>query len=544
MLQMLGVVLLLLGFFPQQKQPPAPKPSSDRISGVVVDALSGQPLAGATVSISSNVQNSARRMTTGEDGTFVFEGVAPGMYVLSGRRHGYVTQNYEEHEGFTTGIAVGPGLEPENLRLTLLPMATISGEVRDEQGDAVREAPVTLFMQANQRGRRRVQTLMRMMTDDRGDYRFSELEPGTYYVGVKARPWYATNIPRRTLQRNGNVDWFGDNRQYEGQLDVVYPVTYFTNATDFAGAAPITLHAGDAEAADFRLLPVPALHVLVKLPNSEQPQNFYFHVMQSFGEDSQDFVPASSQYVAPGLMELGGLPPGRLQLTVGTNAGNEPWARSQQLDLSSDMQIDAAEIKPGVNVRGVVKLDSGAALERPANVELRDIKTGRITGVQTDSTGAFAFNQEEVSPGNYEIFVFAEPRAVLRDVSAMGAKLVGHTLQISGTEDVRVTAIETMASGQITGIAQKDGKPVGGVMVVLVPPDPENNLAEFRRDQSNTDGSFTLTTISPGMYTLLAIENGWDLEWANPSVLQKYLPGGEKVQVGPGAKIETKLKVQ
>ncbi len=31
----------------------------------------------------------------------------------------------------------------------------------------------------------------------------------------------------------------------------------------------------------------------------------------------------------------------------------------------------------------------------------------------------------------------------------------------------------------------------------------------------------------PGAYTLLAIENGWELEWANPAVLESYLPQGE-----------------
>src|SRR5207247_2091502 len=89
----------------------------------------------------------------------------------------------------------------------------------------------------------------------------------------------------------------------------------------------------------------------------------------------------------------------------------------------------------------------------------------------------------------------------------------------------------------------KDDKPIDGVMVVLVPEDPEHNLVLFRRDQSDSDGSFNLAGILPGKYAVIAIENGWALDWNAPGVLQKYLAAGEPVQVAPNAKIELKVKV-
>jgi len=48
----------------------------------------------------------------------------------------------------------------------------------------------------------------------------------------------------------------------------------------------------------------------------------------------------------------------------------------------------------------------------------------------------------------------------------------------------------------------------------------------------------------PGRYTLMAIEDGWDLEWADPSVLQKYIAGGESVQIVPNQKTEISVRVQ
>ena len=41
-----------------------------------------------------------------------------------------------------------------------------------------------------------------------------------------------------------------------------------------------------------------------------------------------------------------------------------------------------------------------------------------------------------------------------------------------------------------------------------------------------------------------AIENGWELEWFTPGVIEKYLAGGESVQVAANAKIEVKVQVQ
>ena len=43
---------------------------------------------------------------------------------------------------------------------------------------------------------------------------------------------------------------------------------------------------------------------------------------------------------------------------------------------------------------------------------------------------------------------------------------------------------------------------------------------------------------------LLAIENGWDLEWRSPAVLNPYLKNGQVVQVSPGAKYDVQINVQ
>jgi hypothetical protein len=96
----------------------------------------------------------------------------------------------------------------------------------------------------------------------------------------------------------------------------------------------------------------------------------------------------------------------------------------------------------------------------------------------------------------------------------------------------------------VSGTALPDGAGVGGAMIVLVPADPGNDAILFRRDQSDSDGTFTLANVVPGRYTLVAIENGWDMEWGRPDVLNPFLLQGEPVIVESRGKYSVKVKAQ
>ena len=81
-------------------------------------------------------------------------------------------------------------------------------------------------------------------------------------------------------------------------------------------------------------------------------------------------------------------------------------------------------------------------------------------------------------------------------------------------------------------------------MILLVPEAAEINLPKFRRDQSDSDGTFTLRDILPGHYRMLAIDDGWDLEWANLSLLKNRLEHAQKIEVEPNKTYQTVLSVE
>src|SRR5205807_5769211 len=106
MLCYLWPVLLAVSAVSQSAAPPRTS-ETFRISGVVVNAVSGEPLARAEVRIGrSQEQEHLRSMITGRDGRFIFEGLARGKYWLSATRRGFPRQAFEQHGDFFTAIVV------------------------------------------------------------------------------------------------------------------------------------------------------------------------------------------------------------------------------------------------------------------------------------------------------------------------------------------------------------------------------------------------------------------------------------------------------
>jgi hypothetical protein len=580
LLQVLASLLISLSLFQQTPAPApnsAPPPPSFRISGTVVDAITGKPLARTQVSISlQRARDSILTVATGDDGRFAFENLAAGTYALSARRKGYVDQAYKQHEFFSTAIVVGPDLHSDDLRFELRPGASVSGQVFDEANDPVRNAQVLLIRQGLRLGRRTTWDQGQVMTDDLGHYHFGHLPPGTYFVCVSTQPWYAQHVARHHGAPNSAQASLQEAAGADPALDVTYPITFFSNATEISAASPITLHPGDAETADVTLRAVPALHLVIRYsPSSESEQFYVQQVNQHIAAGISQGLPTQATQLEPGVFEVMGLPPGRLSIGLVSSRGSEATSqseaiqstgvsevnapdaspsvsvkgiesrsRSQTVDLTGDTEINAMDALLSPTVTGVVTMEDGSSPPQPVFLTLHDAMSGAAFHTRAQANGEFSFNDQAIPAGTYGVTIGQPPASAVRSMSATGAKVSGRTVEIGSSPDVRLSVVVSKGSGMVKGIALKDGKPADGIMIVLVPENPEHNLVLFRRDQSDSDGSFNLRGILPGKYTILAIENGWDLEWFSPVALQKYLAAGEKVQINANGKLEVTLNVQ
>jgi len=543
-----GWLEILLLMLLQQAPASAPIASNLRIAGTAVDAISGAPVKEAAVFLTRG--RTTVSVLTQLDGRFVFEHLEAGKYALSARGKGYQVQAFNQHENFSTAIVVGDDQNTENLLFRLSPAASISGQVADEFSEAVRDAQVMLLWEGITNGRQSVETRNETSTDDKGQYRFTGLQPGRYYVAVSAQPWYAHNTLRPDGVSFGSTRGLQPITEQNANLDVVYPVTYYPHETEAARASMITLQPGSRATADLALQPVPALHLrfAVRGADLHLPEGVEIQVGQQILGGQPIF--ANGQIISRDKesIEVAGIPPGHLIVSLDMNAdpANRKGTRSvqQQIDATRDGTVELTEIADDVAVSGKVEITGTVGFPDPAGIALRSPETGSNYFANISKEGKNEFQIANVKPGSYYVLVENAPGFYIDKVQAFGATVSGNHLAIGSGAQVRLAVRIAQGLGRVDGVALRDAKPAAGVMILLIPNQSQNYPFRFRRDQSDSDGSFTLQQVLPGQYTLVAIENGWNQQWADPSVFKQWLSGGEVVQVAPNGKYTVKVKVQ
>ena len=549
------LVLFAVSLSAQQRPASPPVAQHYRIAGTVVNSLTGQPIPSASVAIAPTTQGMERDISksflTGPDGRFSFMGLTRGKYSLMAAARGFSLQYFEHHDPYATAVAVGPDLDAEHLVFRLDPDASIGGQVTDENNDPVQNAMVRLFQASTEGGEQQTLPINQVQTDDQGNYRIGHLAAGKYYLAVSARPWYAQSV--RPLPRSGNADADPQAAQDAAALDVTYPLTFYPDSPDSAGASPLMLSPGEKATADVPLRAVPSLHLRIHTGGSgDNPvlgRMVFPRVSQRIFDGFLDSVThAPVSWIAPGVIEISGLAPGHYVIEMPLPSGlaekpnGEGWYR--EIDLVGDAEVSASDGPRFAAVGGSVVFDNVTRVPAEAAIQLSNPETGESFRSDISDKGEFDFQGDDVRPGHYIVALDNVNGFFLRQVTATGAIVKGRTIDISGRTRVRIAAVASRGAARVEGTAMHDGQPFSGAMVVLVPQDPGNNLPLFRRDQSDSDGTFTLPNVVPGAYTVIALANGWDLEWANPSVLQPYLKQGETLQVPAQGKLQIKVQVE
>jgi carboxypeptidase family protein len=494
------------------------------IAGTVVSRVDGHPLARARVNVRmvSNAKN-VWSMVTSEDGRFVFNGLPAGKYSLFGAKRGFIPSGYDEHEQFSTAIVTGTNLDTGNLVLRLPPVAVISGKIVDETGEPVRNAVVRLYRYDHNQGVGQVRGVRATQTDDQGSYEMAPLIPGTYFLSATATPWYAVHPSSQPGEQNNNAVTAVDRT-----LDVAYLMTYYGDVTDPDSATPIPVRGGDRLEADIHLSPVPALRLLFHVPGDGSGGFTFPQLQQSSLDGSEPVQVAGSQMISPGIMEVTGIPAGRYDVRI---IGNASGGQMNGVDLSTDGQeVDTSVAQALSNVTLTVSVPEKEKVTPQIGVALR---SGRrvVVGQMVNAKGEVVFQQ--IAPGQYDIMAWglSKPYSIAH-ISAAGAKVSGHTLTVTAGASPAVSLTLVAGTTEIQGVVHRGGKPFAGAMVVLVPGNPDADHDLFRRDQSDQDGTFSLRGVIPGAYTVLAIENGWELDWSQPGVLAAYMKHGQPIAVG------------
>ncbi len=520
----------------QESTAPAAASGGFTIRGIVVEHASHRPLSKVLVTVIRSPQGDRPAYSvTGNGGDFVFNNLPPAKYNLSAQARGYAPQAFLQTEQYSTGIAVGPGLDSEHIVFPLAAPGSISGTVIDQEGDPVAQGQVWLFLKSVSLGKPQIAMHGVQATDSSGSFHFSHLMPGAYLVGVKAHPWYADNNVRTPPEAPVAQE------NPPSELDVTYATTYYADTIDPAAASPITITEGSSANVQITLRAVRAVRARIS-GYETKPNTGVFVNASEVGPGGQTIFGGGggSSVNANGEIELMGVAPGHYILSVQTVAqGHSEALGTRAVDLTSSATVDMSGVSK-TSISGHIVFEG---TERPGGqTNLAFVESGGQQGLQAivEANGSFTTIDNPLTAGRYTIELPNRSGFYLKSIEVKGAKFSQGELDIPDGASVQLSLVAAKGLTPINGIAIKDEKPVAGAMVLLLPQDL-NRTDLIRRDQSDSDGTFTLPDVAPGRYTAIAIDDGSNLEYQEPSVIKPYLNLGQAVNVS--GQNDSKLKV-
>ncbi len=494
--------------------PQPPKSSLGQILGRVSRSDTGEPVPKAQVELypgnpeTAEAAGPERIVRTGPDGTFVFSDLPAGTYGVSVWRNGFSEFSpHDDRHSEGRYITLKPGQKAENLDLRLNPTGVIAGQVSDEDQEPVQGLEVfALRVNFQPGGRKQVSASGQTVTDDLGNFRLSNLTPGSYYVsagGLIHQPMREVGLkqsPTGGVQYR-NTFYPGTSSLDEAQVLKVGPELTtndirFTTPTERNYSITGKVLSGVGR---------PALKdAEVSCKRVDAPG-------YTFGS-ARESVQMESDYS----FKFSSLPPGDYTLivrTVDAGVANDlGFASVRVVDSNVQANID---IGRAAEVHGSVEAPQGLSLAGK-RITLETFGSGfyllhEAPGI--DAGGRFAVTN--IPPGEFIFTVSGargEESAYVRKAICNGRDYASRefTLAVGTVLDCDVTLAGDTSTihGKVT-----DGEnPARGLVVVLVPESRQLRRIPRYTLTAHTDvaGQYKIAGVIPGDYLMFAVPTNAD----------------------------------
>jgi hypothetical protein len=525
------------------------------ISGTVIEAVSGDPVRKATVTVTwQGTPRSWATMRTDGSGRFAFGSLPPGKYALHADKQGMGTANYGAGSVRELGdfITLADGEIHGDIKLRFLRSSTIAGRVVDADGDPVPGANVTMLRQGRTLGEKALVNYMAASTNDRGEYRISDAAPGEYF-----------------LRCNPNNARFGPAQpMVVGQ--------YYGGSRESKDAVPIHLRGGEAlTGIDFhltterpatitgRVTGVPAIEPPVEVTNSGPVDNgrIVMNGRRAFRNNgdvvSINITPAGDEQIfwgnsviapAPDYrFEMPDNPPGRYRVQASIHVKEKAYFATQVVDIGEGSTDIILAMAPAIEVKGHLQIEGpGKHPLEGFNVALTSPGTRREShNAAVKKDGSFSI--EQVPPGEW-LMNFNPNQAAMFEKSVMlGDKdYLYKRIEIPAGSDAPLNIVLSSNVATVEGTVDTGGVDAKRAGILLEPVGKLHELARFYYQVlADESGKFKLSRIAPGRYKIFALEKISTGAFLNPEsaeLLEAALkeqaeafevPEGGNVQVNP-----------
>ena len=485
----------------------------------VSDRLTGMPIAGASVVLNYGTGAVVWGQSDAE-GIFAGKASSAGSHLLTVTRNGYRM----------TGESMGKGVEikagSENaIAVQMRPLGVVAGRIVDQYGDPVRRAIVRTEDKGTMPGTDQFyQSYSTGMTNDLGEYRIADIEPGKHYIVAE----YNTRDLERTLGKASRYRW-----PVSGGL-VVYP-----DAIDPADGQTIEVAAGaTTRLGDIRLKIQPPMTISGKIKLTASGKSVFLNL-----ERRVKLALSTSPLVQGGRSEEDGsfrmeALPGDYFLTASdpkTGKMSKPVTV-----LARDKNISGVELEltSSYEVRGRV------VIEGPESIDLSRLMLN-FGGpmMKIDQNGAFQANLQ----GNMAMVHLQGLTGAwyLREMVVGGKRMTGGPFEIQpGITDM----VFNLASDGARISVELNGA-VGELPVVYVALLPETGplpyLDSILHANADATGKFTLQAVPPGSYRIFTLNaSNWALLFRPELLLEKYRKSAPLISVIAGERKQISIPIQ
>lgn len=479
-----------------------------------------------------------RSMSTNSEGIFEFTELPAGRYTLTASRGGFLRLQYGQRRPGEPGrpIELTDGQKFNNADCALPRASALVGRITDEIGDPLPNVSVYPAQWRYFRGQRRMVPVPGggpfNRTDDTGQYRITNLEPGDYYVLATTREaWTDEKNPK---ERIGFLPTYSGGTANPGEAMRI--------AVGLGAEAPVP---------DFALVPGRVGTISgTAISSSGLPlAGEQISMSQEFSGPGQSssFGAPGSKVAADGTFTIRNVSPGEYKLLLSTAGDGQrpPEGVTTTVVFSGDdltgLQLVTSQ---GASLRGRVITDTGEALPRdhkmrvstrpvdPARTFARfDQDNGRVRDDMTfEVTGVFGLNRLSLSP--------LPPGWALRSVDFEGKDLADTPLNVAGGQRLDgVTIVLSKNLARVRGtLLAANGQPAEGA-VVIFPEDTARWAEESRLIRSTRPdmfGTFEFRDVVAGEYLLAPVEYIREGDWADPAVLERLKESATRVRVTEG----------
>jgi protocatechuate 3,4-dioxygenase beta subunit len=514
----------------------AQAPTDDKpatVEGTVTNAVTGEPLLRAHVSLRGMAGNTRRNIgaLTDAEGKFSFTAPA-GSYSVMAERVGFNPTN-DRQGRMGVQVVVSAGDKKDGLKIKLNPNAAITGRVTDADGEPMEGVTVTA-VGGPMRG-----MLGAATTDEKGQFRLSGLGPGKYRVSAHpANPSVPAEI------------------RSDGSVESHYAQTFYPNSLSAKEAARVSVAIGaEVSGVEIRLVRTPIVRVSGTVIGAPAGERVVIEATTANRGGPQSG--GSGAMREDGTFQIWRLDPGKYLVSAFGNASG-PNFRAAPVEVEvAASNVDHIELRmlPPADIAGQVEFEDEQAKQGPQpppnaqpatqqttppkppplTLVLREISGRSGSSAQVGADGSFKL--EGVTPGRYRVSL-SWNSGYIKSMRLGQVSIDGSLLDLSGgSYGAALSVLVSSATGEISGVVSDDKGPAAQVPVAAVAADSQALMLPTMA-MTGDDGSYKLAALAPGKYKLLATE---DNVWARAQ--DDDMEEAEVIEINRGDKVTRDLKL-